>query len=71
MLPWKPTTTQIDCINAYAERSGKSVEDVLTWRVCLPCACEEPDWTGWAMVSKEPYLIDDHNRFYGPNEDRN
>lgn len=45
---------------AYAKRSGVTVEWLRQHRIALPCQCGEPDCEGWAMVSRAPHMIEAH-----------
>lgn len=66
MKPWKPTITQLDCIKASAKQHGWTIEETLTHRVCLPCACDEEGCRGWAIVLPDDLSILDHNTLFAP-----
>ncbi len=58
--------TKDEFIAGYCERSKVTWESLSKYKVALPCACNEDYCDGWAMVSNQPHLIEDHMRFYAP-----
>lgn len=60
--------TKDEFIKGYAERSGTTVEEVLTVSVALPCCCDYEGCKGWAMVFNHPIPIKAHMELYGPKD---
>lgn len=59
--------TKDEFIESYCKNSRMSVEAFNKYYVALPCACGYAECFGWAKVSNDPEMIEDHMRFFAPN----
>ena len=58
--------TKEEFIAYYCENAGRSEDEILKYRVALPCACDEYEYVHWAMVTKDEGLIKHHMSFNSP-----
>ena len=67
--------TRDEFIDGYLKRSYTGAATIRTddgfslgkcRRVALPCSCRDPECQGWAMVSTDPEMVEDHMQFYAP-----
>jgi hypothetical protein len=71
--------TRDEFIDGYVSRSNKNylglerTPDGYRWghgpnqrKVALPCACGDDKCQGWAMVSVDPEMLEDHMLLYAP-----
>lgn len=59
--------TKEEFIKQYCELSGVAWGKLSKHEIALPCACENPDCQGWAMVPNNASSIKSHMELYGAN----
>ena len=56
----KEGMTKEEFISDYCGHTDMSVDEVMKYRVALPCACDEYKYVHWGMVFKDDELIKHH-----------